>query len=187
MEACFARSLFDALLLNLGVIQPHDNRLRESRISSPFARWPIGLVLIACAGCLPIPHRHTEQPGARFHVTDEAHHGISGATVAVYEGSIIGGQVRRLVALQTDSSGYAALPRRRSWHLLLILIPDAEAPSVYGWCAGAAGHAPIARAMEDEPSQEITAPLPLSSLGGQCPAALDRRGLEHGKLVSPAV
>jgi hypothetical protein len=41
------------------------------------------------------------------------------------------------------ASGEATIARRRTWHFFMIFIPDAEAPSVYGWCVDAPGCAPL--------------------------------------------
>jgi hypothetical protein len=75
---------------------------------------------------------------------------------------------------------HASLPRRRSWHFLLVLIPDAEAPSLFAWCVDAPGFAPLGRMMEDRSSQVVDAPLIPSSTEATCPATLDSDALEQG-------
>lgn len=141
---------------------------------------------LALAACFPIPHRHTMRAGARFHVTDQGGHPLSAASVSVYEGSIIGGTLRRVATVRTDTAGFAAIDRARSWHFIVILIPDAEAPSVFAWCVSSPGYAPLGRAMEDEDSQIIESPLLSDAASASCPARLDRYRLEQGQLAAPA-
>jgi len=140
------------------------------------------LLLLVTSGCLPIPHRHTRQAGARFVVTDSAHRVVRGAVVRAYEGSVIGGSLRQLDSAITDSTGRAELARRRIWHPIVILIPDAEAPSVYGWCVEAAGYAAAGHAMEDESHQTISASLRSSVQPSHCPETVDQDALQHGEV-----
>ncbi len=143
--------------------------------------------LAALSACLPIPHRHTQRAGARFHVTDENGTPIPSATVSVYGGNIIGGSIKRIATARTDSSGIATIHRDRSWHLIMILIPDAEAPSAFGWCAEAPGYAALGRVMEDNRRQELNVPLVRSKPDtNQCPERLDRYKLQQGQMVLPA-
>lgn len=69
----------------------------------------------------------------------------------------------------------------------MIFIPDAEAPSVYGWCVDAPGFAPLGREMDDVAEQWIDAALVPASEPVQCPSGLDRDKLEQGKVQAPAV
>lgn len=136
--------------------------------------------------CLPIPHRHTQRAGARFHVTDQTGRSVSTAVVNVYEGSIIGGTLKRIATARTDSSGIAIVERDRSWHLVMIFIPDAEAPSVFGWCVESPGFEPLGRPMEDEAHQALEARLQPTTTSTKCPERLERYKLEQGHLVEPA-
>ena len=144
----------------------------------------LGLVLLTA--CLPIPHRHTVRAGARFHVIDQGGRPVPAATVAVYEGSIIGGTLHRVATTHTDDHGSATIDRERSWHLIMIFIPDAEAPSVFAWCVEASGFTPLGRTMEDEARQTIEVPMLPTKATMQCPERLDRYKLEQGQLAGPA-
>jgi len=141
---------------------------------------------LAVSACLPIPHRHTQRAGARFHVTDQSGHAIPAATVNVYQGSIIGGTLERVATVRTDSAGFATIAREQSLHLIMIFVPDAEAPSVFGWCVQSPGYASLGRPMEDERNQTLEAQLLPSTASASCPERLDRDKLEHGRFAKPA-
>ena len=136
--------------------------LRLASFGSPFA----------LGACLPFPHRETRQFGAIFHVTDQAHQPIAGASVFVYEGSVISSALYKQARVTTDRGGEATILRRREWRMLIVLIPDAQAPSVYGWCAEASGYAPLSRRVEDAADLTIDAPLLPSGTEAHCPPML---------------
>jgi hypothetical protein len=145
-------------------------------------------LLIVLSACLPIPHRHTVQAGGSFHVTDQRNRPLAGAMVYVYEGSIIGGSLGQQAEAKADSVGMATIPRERSWHLLLVFVPDAEAPSVFGWCAEAPGYAPLIGEMEDEAEHTLEVSLEPAVEESHCPPELDGYKLESGGYESrPAV
>jgi hypothetical protein len=147
----------------------------------------LAMALVAVSGCLPIPHRHTRQAGARFRVTDQAGRAIAGAFVSTYTGSVIGGELQRQATAQSDAAGEVTISRRRTWHYIVLLIPDAEAGAVYGWCVSAPHHAALGRIVEDEDDQSISAPLMPGGAATGCPERLDRYMLEEGKIQAPAV
>ena len=139
---------------------------------------------MAVTACFPLPHRHTKRAGARFTVTDRAGRPIPGAVIHVYAGNIIGGSVDRDTQVVADSAGKAAVRWKRDWHAFLLLIPDAEAPEVFGWCAEAPGRAAQGGALEDEAAQTVSVSLAVADATGQCATALDFYNLKQGQLVA---
>lgn len=110
---------------------------------------------------------------------DQHRRPIAGAVVHLYEGSILGGALWQRDSATTSAAGEATIARRRTWHLFVLLVPDAEAPSVFGWCVDAPGFAALGRVMEDLATQSIDAPLPPTSLPARCPARLDLGAIEQ--------
>jgi hypothetical protein len=64
--------------------------------------------------------------------------------------------------------------------MLLVLVPDAEAPYQYGWCVEAPGYRPLIRPMDDATSEVIVAPLVPDASAMSCPTELQQRRLEDG-------
>jgi hypothetical protein len=142
--------------------------------------------LLGVVGCLPIPHLHRAEAAATIIVRDRAGRPRSDATVVVYAGNIVGGGVRRLALFPVDSLGTVRIRGRREWHLMFVLIPDAEAPNVFGWCAEAPGAGAAGGVLTDERRQDVTAVLPGGGSSESCPESLFYRELERRRLVAPA-
>jgi hypothetical protein len=134
----------------------------------------LSLTLILGAGaCLPIPHRHTTEAGAHFQVVDSTGRPLAGVTVNAYEGNVMGRELRRLRSVATDWQGKATFPRRRTWHYFVFLVMDADAPSVFAWCAERDGLDAQVGALEDAADQTIKVPMAASSSPEYCPPVLD--------------
>lgn len=146
---------------------------------------PLYALLLAVSGCLPIPHRHVVQAGARYRIVDQSGHPIRDATVYAYEGNIIGSWLHRRDSVRTDAMGEAELRRRRKVHLFAVLIPDGEAPSVFGWCVAAPGFAPFGRPIEDGADERIDVTLLPDDGAPRCPRTIVRRDLEQGRIAEP--
>lgn len=169
------------------ILSPASHTLGHMISKQTVARFAIAIAIgLSLGGCLPIPHRHTTQAGAHFHVIDGAGHPLAGVTVNVYQGSIIGGRLRRLRSDETDSQGDVAFPRRRKWHYLLVLIPDAEAPSVFGWCAESNGFTTVGGQLHDAADQRIAVVMGSGASATDCPPVLDRYRLERSEVVAPS-
>jgi hypothetical protein len=141
-------------------------------------------VLTFISACLPIPHRHTRNAGASFTVTNQRGQPIPNARVFTYDGVIINNLLRRRDSATTDAAGLAKFERQREWHMIILLIPDAEAPRVFGWCAEARGHRPLIRSMADENEQDVSAPLVPSGSAAHCPLELEQHKLEDGSYLT---
>jgi hypothetical protein len=84
-----------------------------------------------------------------------------------------------------DSAGKAILRKRRDFHPVLVLVPDGEAPYIFGWCAEAPGHVARGGVLEDEDEQQVTIALQPSGDATTCPERLLHHELESGRLVPP--
>lgn len=140
---------------------------------------------LALTACLPIPHSHTTQAGAEIAVVDSAGRPLTGAVIHGYAGLIIGGTVYHVDQVPVDSVGKAILRKRNDFHPFLMLVPDGEAPYVFGWCAEAPGHVARGGVLEDEDRQHVTTSLSSSGSATTCPERLLFHELESGRLVTP--
>lgn len=91
------------------------------------------------AACVPLPHTHTQEPAAAFSLRDSVGHIAIGGRVHLYAAIVLDQGVRFADSATVDDHGIAAFQRRREWHTFLFLVPDGEAPWVWGWCAEAPG------------------------------------------------
>jgi hypothetical protein len=131
-------------------------------------------VALGAGACLPIPHQHTTEAGARFHVADSTGRALTGVTLNAYAGNVMGRELRRLRSVTTDPQGNAAFPRRRRWeYFIFLLVTDVEAPSVFAWCAEREGLATQVGRLEDAADQPIDVPMAASSSPDHCPPTLD--------------
>jgi len=135
-------------------------------------RWAIraaaGVLLAASAGCLPIPHSHVKQPAVLFRVSDPAGRPVSGATVHLYSGVRVSNRVLHREAGVTDSLGRAGFSLRRERHLVLFLMPDAEAPWYWAWCVDGPGFRTALGTM-DAPLPEVAVALVPADSRERCP------------------
>ncbi|HXB26501.1 MAG TPA: carboxypeptidase-like regulatory domain-containing protein [Gemmatimonadaceae bacterium] len=103
----------------------------------------VGL-LILCAGCVPIPHRHVKRPAVVFRVRDPSHRPIPGAVV-------------RLVRCQstTDSAGIVRITRVSEWRPFYPLIGEPERPPFWAWRVDAPGFQPDSGVLRGEPQDTV--------------------------------
>lgn len=102
------------------------------------------LAAAACAGCVPLPHRHTVRPDVTFDVTDDSGAPVPDATLTFYVEQPPGRDDDRLdtaavVPVATDGS--VDLDARHAWHFLFFLLsPHGENGPAWVWCATAPGY-----------------------------------------------
>jgi hypothetical protein len=131
-------------------------------------RAAAGVLLAACAGCLPIPHSHVKQPAVLFRVADPAGRPVSDVTVHLYSGVRVADRVLRQETSVTDSLGRAGFSLRREWHPVMFLMPDAEAPWYWAWCVDGPGFRAALGTM-DAPLPEVAVTLVPADSRERCP------------------
>ena len=124
------------------------------------ARRVLGVgIAAALTACLPIPHTHTKQPAAAFFLRDTVGKPAIGGRVRLYAGIIVGQHVQFADSATTNERGVATFEERSEWHWFVFLLPDGEAPWVWGWCAEVPGMAVEYGRLERPPSDTILVTL----------------------------
>ena len=126
----------------------------------------------ALTGCLPIPHTHTKLPAASFLLRDARGSAIVGGRVLMYGGVIVGKHVDFTDSVATTERGVATFARRREWHPFYVLVPDGEAPWVWGWCAEAPTMDAVYGLLDQPPRDTIRVTLRAAAArsASHCPA-----------------
>jgi hypothetical protein len=129
--------------------------------------------LVPLAGCVPVPHVHTRTPGADIHITDSDKRPILGAVVHTYTGDVIGSALALTNSKAVDSLAHVTFAYQRQWHPVYGLIPDMEAPSLWGICVDHPDFAPVMRPLPDEKTQAIVIVMTPSVEKTACPPMLE--------------
>jgi hypothetical protein len=128
------------------------------RCSPVLRRSLIAGLLILCAGCLPIPHRHLKQPAVVFRVRDQAHRPVAGVGITLHARVIVGGASVDTTVV-TNDAGVARTTRSYEWHKFYVFLPDGEAPWSWTWRADAPGYQSATGRFDREPGDTVRVTL----------------------------